>query len=64
MTEAEAFFITELVNGLDTVRLRTSGMPFTGRMRIVNSAGQAKGEVNLLNGRCMDRKFFTTTQVK
>lgn len=58
VAEAEAFFITELNDGIDTVRLRASGIPFSGRMRIVNQNGQAQGEVNLLNGRMHGDEIF------
>ncbi|MEK9772624.1 MAG: hypothetical protein VW576_03565 [Opitutae bacterium] len=58
VAEAEAFFITDLVDGIDTVRLRTTGIPFSGRMRIVNSSGQAQGEVNLLKGRMHGEEIF------
>lgn len=58
VAEAEAFFITELIDGIDTVRLRTNGIPFSGRMRIVNPSGLAQGEVNLLNGRMHGEEIF------
>lgn len=62
VTEAESYFITELIDGFDTVRLRASGIPFSGRMQIVNSAGMAKGEVNLLNGRMNGEEIFYNEQ--
>lgn len=62
VAEAEAYFITELIDGFDTVRLRASGIKFSGRLRIVNSAGQAKGDVNLLNGRMHGEEIFYNDQ--
>ena len=58
VSEAESFFITELIDGLDTVRLRSNGIPFSGKMRIMNQSGQAQGEVNLLNGRMHGEEIF------
>ena len=58
VAEAETFFITELVDGFDTVRVRSSGIPFSGNMRIVDSSGSAKGEVNLLQGRMHGEEIF------
>ena len=58
VAEAETFFITELVDGFDTVRVRASGIPFSGIMRIVDSSGVAKGEVNLLQGRMHGEEIF------
>jgi len=56
--EAEDIFLTELIDGLDTVSYRKSGEAFTGRMRIVNEQGKAQGEVNLLNGRLHGEEIF------
>ena len=58
VSEAEAVFITELIDGIDTIRIRQSGAPFTGSMRILNSQGLAQGEVNLLNGRLHGEEIF------
>ena len=58
VAEAEAYFITEMIDGVDTVRLRSNGTAFSGRMRIVNLNGQAKGEVNLLKGRMHGEEIF------
>lgn len=58
VSEAESFFITELIDGLDTVRLRSNGTPFSGKMRIMSQSGQAQGEVNLLNGRMHGEEIF------
>jgi hypothetical protein len=58
VSEAELFFITDLIDGIDTVHYRSSGIPFTGCMRIINDQGQAQGEVNLLNGRLHGEEIF------
>ena len=58
VSEAEAVFITELIDGIDTIRIRQDGTPFTGSMRILNAQGLAQGEVNLLNGRLHGEEIF------
>ena len=58
VSEAEAVFITELIDGIDTIRIRQGGAPFTGSMRILNAKGLAQGEVNLLNGRLHGEEIF------
>ena len=58
VAEAELIFNTELFNGLDTVRYRSNGLPFTGRMRILNARGQVEGEVDLLNGHLHGEEIF------
>ena len=58
VAEAEAMFITELIDGIDTVSDRESRDPFTGKMRILNAAGKVQGEVNLLNGRLHGDEVF------
>jgi len=58
VSEAEIFFITDLVDGIDTVHYRSTGIPFSGCMRIVNERGQAQGEVNLDNGRLHGEEIF------
>jgi len=58
VSEAEIFFITDLIDGIDTVHYRSSGIPFSGCMRIINDQGQAQGEVNLLNGRLHGEEIF------
>ena len=58
VSEAEAVFITELIDGIDTIRIRRDGTPFTGSMRILNAQGLAQGEVNLLNGRLHGEEIF------
>ncbi len=56
--EAEREFMTELVNGIDTVRRRSDGIPFSGRMEIVDSSGNLLGEVNLVDGRLHGEEVF------
>ena len=58
VAEAEAQFITELIDGIDTVSDRASGIPFTGKMRIINAEGKVQGEVNLRNGRLHGDEVF------
>jgi hypothetical protein len=56
--EAEREFMTELVNGIDTVRRRSDGIPFSGRMEILDSNGNLLGEVNLVDGRLHGEEVF------
>lgn len=58
VAEADARFITELIDGIDTVSDRASRVPFTGKMRILNAAGKVQGEVNLLDGRLHGEEVF------
>ena len=58
VAEAEIFFKTALVEGIDTIHYRSSDLPFTGRMRITDDRGQPQGEVNLLNGRLHGEEIF------
>lgn len=58
VAEAERDFITELINGIDTVRSRSSGIPFSGRMQIVDTQGRVQGEVKLLDGRLHGEEIF------
>ena len=58
VAEAEIFFKTDLVDGIDTIHYRSSGVPFTGRMRITDDRGMSQGEVNLLNGRLHGEEIF------
>ena len=56
--EAEREFMTELVNGIDTVRRRSDGISFSGRMEILDSNGNPLGEVNLVDGRLHGEEVF------
>ena len=56
--EAEIEFTTELINGLDTVRVKKSNEPFTGMMRILNRSGSLQGSVNLENGLLHGEEVF------
>ena len=55
---AEREFLTELVDGIDTVRRRSDGIPFSGRMEILDSNGNILGQVNLLDGRLHGEEVF------
>ena len=52
--QANLDFITEVIDGQDTlvepVRKRDSGLAFSGTMRILDSNGGARGELNLVDG--------------
>ena len=58
VAEAEREFTTDLINGIDTVRSRSGGIPFTGRMQIVDTQGRVQGEVNLVQGRLHGAEIF------
>jgi len=58
VAEAEAAFITDLIDGFDTIRSRSNGELFSGCMRILDGRGQPQGEVNLLNGRLHGEEIF------
>ncbi len=56
--EAEIEFITELIDGLDTVRVKKSNKPFSGTMRILNQSGSLQGSVSLKNGLLHGEEIF------
>lgn len=56
--DAEIKFITELINGLDTIKYRSSNLPFTGKMQIVDGSGILEGELNLTNGVLDGKEIF------
>ena len=57
-TEAEATFETFFIDGFDTILDRLTGVPFSGKMRVLAEDGKAKGEVNFLNGRLHGEEIF------
>ena len=56
--DVELNFITELINGLDTIKERKSDLPFSGKMVIVNESGDLVGELNLYNGVMHGKEIF------
>jgi len=58
VAEAEEYFITELVNGIDTVSDAKTKKTFSGKMQILNEDGSLIGEVNLLNGQLHGEEIF------
>lgn len=58
VADAEEQFITELVNGIDTVIDANSKQAFSGRMKILNQNGSLMGEVNLLDGQLHGEETF------
>ena len=56
--EAEIEFITELIDGLDSVRVKKSNKPFSGTMRILNQSGSLQGSVSLKNGLLHGEEIF------
>jgi hypothetical protein len=62
--DVERNFITELVNGLDTINERKSGLPYSGKMIIVDENGALVGELNLQNGIMHGKEIFYDTNGK
>jgi hypothetical protein len=62
--DVELNFITELINGLDTIKERKSDLPFSGKMVIVNESGDLVGELNLHNGVLHGKEIFYDTNGK
>ena len=58
VADAEAYFATELVNGIDTVSEAKTKKTFSGKMQILNQDGALIGEVNLLNGQLHGEEIF------
>lgn len=58
VTQAEATFKTDIINGIDTLSLRNDGSLFSGSMRIVNESGLIQGEVRLLDGKLHGEGIF------
>ena len=56
--EAESQFTTDLIDGIDTVRVKETGKFFSGRMRIISPNGVAQGEVELVDGRLNGEEIF------
>ena len=56
--EVEGAFQTKLINGIDTVFDRSTNQRFTGKMRILDSAGDKKGELELVNGQMHGEELF------
>ena len=56
--DVEHYFITELINGLDTIKERKSNLPFTGKMVIIDKTGLLIGELNLQNGVMHGKEIF------
>ena len=56
--EAENQFVTDLIDGIDTVSDAKSKIPFTGKMQILDKRGFLIGEVNLVNGQLHGEEVF------
>jgi hypothetical protein len=56
--EVEGAFETKLINGIDTVFDRSTNQRFSGKMRILDSAGDKKGELELVNGQMHGEELF------
>lgn len=57
-SDAESQFLTELINGLDTIKERSTKQPFSGKMMIIGSNNELEGELNLLNGVLHGKEIF------
>lgn len=58
VNEAENQFVTDLINGIDTVSDANTKIPFTGKMQILDLEGSLIGEVNLVDGKLHGEEVF------
>ena len=58
VNEAENQFVTDLIDGIDTVSDAKTKIPFTGKMQILDQEGSLIGEVNLIDGRLHGEEIF------
>jgi len=56
--DAKTEFTTELIDGIDTVLHRKTGIPFTGKMQTLDDFGQSTGELNFKDGRMHGEEIF------
>ena len=56
--DVETIFETKLIEGIDTVLYRKSNRRFSGKMKIVDSTGNRKGELELVNGRMNGEELY------
>ncbi|MEC8243346.1 MAG: hypothetical protein VX038_00725 [Verrucomicrobiota bacterium] len=56
--EVEGTFQTKLINGIDTVFDRLTNQRFTGKMKILDTAGDKKGELELVDGQMHGEELF------
>ena len=58
VNDAENQFVTDLIDGIDTVSYAKTKIPFTGKMQILDAEGSLIGEVNLVDGRLHGEEVF------
>ena len=58
VNDAENQFVTDLIDGIDTVSNAKTKIPFTGKMQILDPEGSLIGEVNLVDGRLHGEEVF------
>ncbi|MBT5717532.1 MAG: hypothetical protein HOI70_11525 [Opitutae bacterium] len=58
VADAENQFVTDLIDGIDTVSDSKTKIPFTGKMQILDQSGSLIGEVNLVDGRLHGEEVF------
>ena len=56
--DVETIFETKLIEGIDTVLYRKTNRRFSGKMKIVDSTGNRKGELELVNGRMNGEELY------
>ena len=59
--EAELFFATYLINGIDTIFEKKTKAPFSGKMRVTDLRGNVLGEFEVLNGRMDGEEVYFDT---
>ena len=56
--EAELYFATYLINGIDTIFEKKTKAPFSGKMRVTDLEGKLLGEFEVLNGRMNGEEVY------
>ena len=63
VNEVEINFITKLIDGIDTVFDRSSNVPYSGKMRIIDNSGSITGELKLLKGRMHGEELYFENKI-
>ena len=58
VNEVEGRFVTKLIDGIDTIFDRKNDMSYTGKMRILDDAGNITGELHLVDGRMNGEELY------
>lgn len=58
VNEVEGRFVTKLIDGIDTIFDRKNDLSYTGKMRILDEAGNITGELHLVDGRMNGEELY------